>query len=190
VYRIPTHPDVTGLGSAQPPPGLVFLSADKVAVDRLRLLDDALRQDVPGTDGWTWDDDDFRAETFCAAFDPATYVVAADAATGDYVGLARVWKNPHQPRLGLIGVLAPYRRRGLARALLAHVFGVLHERGSLDVTAEVDDANSASSALLRSLGAHRIGGVIEYVRRANRRIGPAGGSLARAGGSLARSSRG
>lgn len=165
VYLVPTNPEVTGLRDVEAPGGFIFLSADRVDEDRLRLLDDALRQDVPGTDGWKWRKDAFRKETFCVEFDPAIYVVAVEQATGEYVGLARVWKNPSGPRLGLIAVLAPYRRRGLARALLAQPLAVLHDRGTKEVFAEVDDTNVASVALMSRLGARRIGGAIELVRR-------------------------
>ena len=34
---------------------------------------------------------------------------------------------------GLIGVGRPYRRRGLARSLLAKAFGVLHDRGKAEI---------------------------------------------------------
>ncbi len=85
--------------------------------------------------------------------------------SGEYVGLARVWNNPNLPRLGLIAVLAPYRRRGLARALLANVFAVLHGRGATEVSAEVDDANVDSRTLLEGLGARRTGGSIALIRR-------------------------
>lgn len=165
VYLVPTNPAVTGLRDVEAPGGFRLVSADGVDEDRLRLLDDALRQDVPGTDGWNWREDAFREETFCAEFDPATYLVGVEEATGDYVGLARVWNNPSCPRLGLIAVLTPYRRRGLARALLAPPLAVLHDRGRHEVLAEVDDANVASLSLISSLGARRIGGAIELVRR-------------------------
>ena len=165
-YLIPTNPDVTGLRAVATPPGFVLLDADQVAESRLRALDDALRQDVPGADGWRWDEAGFREETFDSpAFDPATYLVAVAQPSGDYAGLVRVWNNRTGPRLGLIAVLAPYRRRGLARALLAHAFGVLDSRGASHVSAEVDDANIPSRTLLAALGAHRTGGALELVRR-------------------------
>jgi ribosomal protein S18 acetylase RimI-like enzyme len=167
-YLVPTDPDVTGLGGVEAPPDFVLVSADGVDEERLRALDDALRQDVPGTDGWTWDAAEFREETFDSpSFDPATYLIAIEQTSGEYAGLVRVWNNPNGPRLGLIAVLAPYRRRGLARALLARAFGVLAERGKTEVSAEVDDTNVASMSLLEALGARRTGGAIELIRGAH-----------------------
>ena len=166
-YLIPTDPAATGLDTAPEPEGIVIISAADADEDQLRVLDDALRQDVPGTAGWRWDPGDFREETFDSEqFDPATYLVAMDTDSCDHVGLIRVWVNPGRPRLGLVGVVSPYRRRGLARALLARAFRVLHERGQTVVTGEADDANLASSALLLRLGARRHAGFVEVVRRA------------------------
>ena len=164
-YVIPTG--AAGPGGAEPE-GIVIISAADADEDELRRLDDTLRQDVPGTAGWRWDPGDFREETFDSAqFDPATYLVAVDADSGRYVGLVRVWNPPGRPRLGLIGVTRPYRRRGLARVLLARAFAVLHRRGRAEVTAEADDTNAASRSLLLGLGARREGGDVELVWRAN-----------------------
>jgi ribosomal protein S18 acetylase RimI-like enzyme len=80
--------------------------------------------------------------------------------------MSGVWNTPGRPQLGLIGVTRPYRRRGLAIALLARAFSVLHQRGQAEVTAEVDDTNTASRALLQGLGARRAGGSAELVRPA------------------------
>ncbi len=162
-YVIPVGPAAAG-----EPPGIVIISAADADEDDLRRLDDTLRQDVPGMAGWTWDPGDFREETFDSAeFDPATYLVAVDVDSGRYAGLVRIWNSPGRPRLGLIGVTRPYRRRGLARALLARAFGVLHQRGQEAVTAEADDANTASRSLLLGLGARREGGSVEFIRRAH-----------------------
>ena len=82
------------------PQGVVFAPADEVDETSLRLLDNELRQDVPGTNGWQWDEADFREETYEAAeFDPKTYLVALDGETGEYVGIVRVWMK--QPTPGL-----------------------------------------------------------------------------------------
>lgn len=165
-YLIPTDPAVTGLAGVEPPAGFVLVRADEVDETRLRLLDDALRQDVPGTDGWRWAEVDFREETYeSPAFDPAVYLVAVEEPSGEHVGIARIWRKPARPRLGLIAVLAPYRRRGLARALLAPAFAVLHESGQAEVSTEIAETNTASRALLEGLGASRVGGSVELVRR-------------------------
>jgi GNAT superfamily N-acetyltransferase len=164
-YRIPVRPPARGPEVSALPAGLTVLSASAADEDRLRKLDDELRQDVPGSDGWRWDAEGFRRETFSPEFDPATYLVAVDEATGEYAALVRVWSNPAAPRLGLVAVRDGYRRRGLARALLGRAFGVLSERGLAEVTAEIDDANVASRTLLGSLGARRTGGCAELVLR-------------------------
>lgn len=164
IVAIPTDSEVTGLHVTDEPDGVIVISANDAFEDQLRLLDDALRQDVPGTEGWQWDPADFNEETFGSDFDPATYLVAVDVPSGEYIGLVRVWINPGRPRLGLVAVLPPYRRRGLASLLLARAFRVLHERGKKEVTAEVDETNAASSALLAKLGARSIGGSVELIR--------------------------
>jgi len=164
-YRIPTDPVVTGLAGAVLPAGLDVLSAADADITRLRLLDDALRRDVPGSGGWRWDAGQFRAETFGPFFDRATYLVAVDRASGQYAGLVRIWRTRAGPRLGLIATLARYRRRGVARALLGLAFAVLAARGDASVVGEVDDANVASLSLLTGLGARRYGGNMELLRR-------------------------
>jgi hypothetical protein len=67
-----------------------------------------------------WDRQGFRNQTYDAPdFDPATYLVAIEQATGCYAGLVRVWNRPSGPRLGLLAVGGGDRRRGLAIWLLA-----------------------------------------------------------------------
>ena len=164
-YRIPVESALTALAGATMPAGLDILSAVDADVDRLRLLDDALRQDVPGAEGWRWALEDFRAETFGPDFDPATYLVAMERDTGEYVGLVRVWNRRTGPRLGLMAMLAPFRGSGATRALLGQVFAVLGGRGVASVICEADDTNVGSVSLLTRLGARRYGGSVELIRR-------------------------
>jgi len=164
LYRIPTDPGENGLLDAGLPGGLRLISAADADEDRLRSLDDLLRQDTPGSDGWQWDAAGFHAETFSSQFDPATYLVAVGSA-GEYAGLVRVWNRPETPRLGFIAVTRKHRRTGLARALLARAFGVVHGRGQPQVTAEVDSSNRACLTLMASLGARRTGGTVELIKR-------------------------
>jgi hypothetical protein len=46
-YLVPTS-----RGMARAPVGFAFISAADCDVDRLRILDETLRQDVPGAAGW------------------------------------------------------------------------------------------------------------------------------------------
>ena len=146
------------------PAGLRIITADATELEPLMTLDCALREDVPGADGWQPDPVWFREETYDSPFfDPLTYRIAVDG--DDYVGLARIWLGPRPvPRLGLVGVLAPYRRRGLARALIAAAFAPLAERGETTAEAEADATNVASQTLLTSLGGKITGGTIELRR--------------------------
>jgi len=165
-YVLPTDPDVTGLREAMPPSGIDIVSAIAVPDEQLRHLDELLRQDVPGSDGWINDPQEFREYTFDPRhFDRETYLVAVDQFTGVLLGLGRIWMGPHMPRLGLIGVVGGQRRRGLARALLGAALLALHHRGVREIAAEADATNAASTTLLGRLGARRTGGTVELIRR-------------------------
>lgn len=148
---------------AAAPPLIEAVRADAVDEEMLRLLDDELRQDVPGTRGWRWEAADFREETYLSPhFDPAVYLVATSGRT--HVGICRVWLRPHGPRLGFIGVRRSERRRGIARWLVGEVFAVLHARGHDDVRTEVDETNVASRTLLEGLGGRQVGASLELRR--------------------------
>ena len=61
-----------------------------------------------------------RGDLRVAGLDPATYLVALDEAS-EGIGIVRIWMRRDGPRLGLIGVRSDWRRRGVARAMLAAV---------------------------------------------------------------------
>ena len=158
-YSIPVH-----RLDAPVPDGLSLISAADADVEALMMLDCALRQDVPGSDGWQPDLAWFRAQTHDSPyFGPATYLIAVDGE--QYVGLVRIWNGPRPvPRLGLIGVLPGYRRRGLARALIAAAFEPLFARGATEAVAEVDRSNIASRTLMARLGAVVTGSDVQLIR--------------------------
>ena len=166
-YLIPVDPGVTGLVESRLPDGIVLLAADAVDETELRLLDDTVRADVPGSAGWLNDPQEFRERSFDERyFDPSTYLVALDDTGPAFTGLVRIAVLPRRPRLGLLGVTTGYRRRGLARALLAAAFGALHERGFTHVAADVDATNAPSIRLLEQIGGQRTGASVVLVRRA------------------------
>jgi hypothetical protein len=158
-YEIPVRPI-----EAAVPEGLRVITADATDLEPLMMLDCALRADVEGSDGWQPDPVWFREETYDSPFfDPLTYRVALAGA--DYVGLARVWPGPRPlPRLGLVGVLAPYRRRGLGLALIAQAFAPLVERGNPVAQADVDASNGPANTLLAGLDATVVSTTIELRR--------------------------
>lgn len=159
-------PEATGWSSAPLPAGLTLLPADGVDEDALRELDDRLRADVPGTAGWVNDPAEFRDHTFDERhFDPGTCLVAVDDERRQFAGLVRIRANGDRWRLGLVGVTRGYRRRGLARAMLARALQPVHARGVTEVMAEVDATNSAGLALMRALGAVRTGSSMVLLRR-------------------------
>jgi RimJ/RimL family protein N-acetyltransferase len=150
-------------------PGCALVSARDIGVAQLARLDDELRQDVPGAGGWENDLAEFAERTFDPRlFDPRTYLVAVDDRTGELAGLVRIWRASRVPRLGLVAVRRPYRRRGLATALLHAAFRPLAARGLTHVTAEADATNVPSRTLLARFGARRTGGTVELRRPADR----------------------
>jgi ribosomal protein S18 acetylase RimI-like enzyme len=164
VLSIPTEPARWDVVAVEPPPGITFVPADAVEEKRLRLLDDLLRQDVPGTDGWKWSPNGFREENYDSPdFNPATYLVARDA-DQELVGIVRVWMRPGAPRLGFIGVRREWRGRGVARALVARVLNVVRDYGVSEVRTEVDEQNIASKHLLFGFGGQEVGALRELVR--------------------------
>jgi ribosomal protein S18 acetylase RimI-like enzyme len=163
-YLVPTDPRVTGLGAVHPPPGVTIVPLGKVEEGPLRALDRVIRDEVEAAVGWQ----EMPAEVpphRDGAFvpDPSTYAVAAQS--DRYVGLIRVALLPRQPRIGLIAVRIGLRRRGVARALLAHILNTLHRRRIKAASTEVNESNAAAIALFEGVGARRASSNLELVHR-------------------------
>ena len=161
---------LANIGDARLPAGLVAISAADADVDRLRLLDDALRDDIPGTGGWRSTPEEFADETFSVpAFNPATYLVAVKEDTGEYIGLVRIWMNRSGPRIGMFGVLRAHRRRGIALALLARCLVAARDGGHRTATSEYDEKNEESGGVFERLGARQTGSTMELATELPRR---------------------
>jgi len=158
-YSVPTDPHVTGLDCALPPGVTInaFGTADEA---RLRALHQTIRDEVEAGLGWQ----DMPAEVLARpVLDPSQYAVAAQS--GRYAGLLRIAAVTRLPRIGLIAVRTGSQRRGIARALLAHTLGALHNVGKETVSAEVTESNVAATALFEGVGARRTGSNLELVLR-------------------------
>lgn len=82
-------------------------------------------------------------------FDPAVWFIAEHIASGDIAGVSisrvRAWNDPNKAYLGSLSVRRPYRRHGLASALLKHTFRQFWLRGTKTITLSVD-ANNLTGA--------------------------------------------
>jgi GNAT superfamily N-acetyltransferase len=148
------------------PSGCSIRSAVDVDIRRLFTLDNTLRQDVPGTDGWRGNWDWFREEvTDDPAFDPSTYLVGIDDGTGEYAGLVRIWRNPDGPRLGLLAVLPQYRNTVIGAALLKQALTAAVNWGYEAFDTETSPANPVTYPRMARLGAQSRGRSAQLRRR-------------------------
>ncbi|MDP8957901.1 MAG: GNAT family N-acetyltransferase [Actinomycetota bacterium] len=154
------------LRRASTPPGFSIQAADTVDEGRLFTLDNTVRQDVPGTDGWRGDREWFREEIAeSPPFDPSAYLVGVDDHNGEYVGLVRIWRNANGPRFGLIGVVRQYRNTTIAAALIRWALSAAAQWGHPTFTTEACPANGVIHQRLKRVGAESMGRNLQLVRR-------------------------
>jgi GNAT superfamily N-acetyltransferase len=164
-FRVRFDRALAWLRRAWLPIGFSIHPADALDEDRLFLLDNTLRQDTAGTDGWQGDREWFHDELAeSPPFDPSAYLVAVDDRTGEYVGLVRIWRNPGGPRFGLIGTLPQYRTTTIAGALLRQALLAASEWGHETFTAETSPANPTTYRRISRFGADSLGQFYQMVR--------------------------
>ncbi|MGF1667087.1 MAG: GNAT family N-acetyltransferase [Acidimicrobiia bacterium] len=164
-FRIRFDRVLAWLRRAWVPSGFGIHPADTVDEDRLFILDNMLRQDTLGTDGWQGDRDWFHEELVeSPPFDPSAYLVAVDDRTGGYVGLVRIWRNPTGPRFGLIGVVPEYRSTTIAGALLRQALLAASEWGHETFTAETSPSNPTIYRRMGRIDANSLGRFHQMVR--------------------------
>ncbi|HUG15788.1 MAG TPA: GNAT family N-acetyltransferase [Thermomicrobiales bacterium] len=96
-----------------------------------------------------------------ANFDSTLWFLAIDDATGRIIGyIICRWERPGEPRVGhvrYVAVRRPWRRRGIARALLCHTFGEFYRRGKSRVSLSVDSTSlTGADRLYMNAGMHPI----------------------------------
>jgi mycothiol synthase len=100
--------------------------------------------------------EDFRHHNLDAPeYDAGLWFVAWDGneIAGYVGGHEKSREDPSRGYIALLGVLRPYRRRGLGEALLLHAFGALHARGQLGVDLHVDaDSLTGATGLYAKVG--------------------------------------
>ncbi|MFJ5231094.1 GNAT family N-acetyltransferase [Kitasatospora sp. NPDC088391] len=151
-------------GAAEAARGVTVLPAGTADEARLRELDGAVRGEVEAERGWHT----MPAELRCGPpgdtlVDPSLYAVAVR--DGEYAGLVRVVRGRGPARIGLLAVRAEHRGRGVGAALLGHALSELDGAGVSRAWAEVDQSNSAATALFERFGAERAGHTLQLVRR-------------------------
>lgn len=126
VYSARFTTAVAALRKAELPDGFTVITADRADGRSWFTLDNTLRQDIRGNEGWRGDLKWFADHNYDSPyFDPAAHLIAVDDSNGEYAGLVRFRNGPlRQPRLGMLGVLRQYRGCGLGEALMAR--GVDH----------------------------------------------------------------
>lgn len=150
-FRIRFDAILPVLQRAWTPADYRIISAADADRDQLLALDNALRDLVPGLDGWAadrqWMDDELADSP---PFDPEAYLIAVHEDTGRYAGLMRVWRNKSGPRIGLLGVLHGDRTPSLAAALLKQALTAASTWGFDEFTTETSPSNRHTyAAMLR-----------------------------------------
>lgn len=126
-------------------------------------LDNAVRAQIPGAEGWRGTVADLEETLTDDEFDPELYLVAVHRDSGSCDGLIRVWNRHPTPRLGCLGVRPDWRRTRLGPTLLGAVAAVLGGRGVTHVLTETDVTNRDSHTLAAHHGGVPVGRTVEWV---------------------------
>lgn len=141
-----------------------IVSVTELDPQAVAVLDNTIRDDIPGTSGWAGTGAQLTESLDDPDFDPALYLVARHPRTGTLDGLIRVWNRHPEPRLGCIGVTTPWRRTSLALALLQNIAVTLQARGVTHITAETDQSNRNSHLIALNHGGAELDSTIEWQR--------------------------
>lgn len=154
---VPFSGSLDRLRRARLPDRYLLAHVDELDEVKLVALDNTLRQDVPGTEGWEGTIDMWRSEIASDEYDRNGYLIAVERATNEYCGLVRFWRNADGPRLGLLAVVAQHRRSLLAGSLLRAGLQGAADWGHSQFTTETSPANRGTYPALLRVGAAPLG---------------------------------
>lgn len=160
IWRIPVDPRLAAARRSQHE----ILAVTQCKADAVAELDNAVRADIPGTEGWVGTSTQLLESLDDPDFDPDLYRVAQHRVTGALDGLIRVWNRHREPRLGCVGVSRDWRRTGLARALVQDVVRTLLARGVTHITASTDHTNRDSHLMALHHGGTAVQTTTEWKR--------------------------
>lgn len=141
-----------------------LLSVTEFDAEAVAALDNAIRADIPGTQGWAATGTQLLESLDDPDFDPDLYRIALHPETGNLDGLIRGWNRCPEPRLGCIGVARPWRRTSLALALVQDIARTLLSRGVTHITAETDNTNTSSHLMAINHGGVAVQTSVEWRR--------------------------
>lgn len=147
------------------PAGYRVASVADIDEGKVFELDNAIRNLVPGSDGWTGNRDWFRDELHAPEFDRDAYLIAVERSSDQCVGLLRIWRNQDGPRLGLLGVLPDHRGGPLAAALLKQGLGVASQWGHDSFVTETSPSNAHTYPRLARVSADQLGQFAQMSRQ-------------------------
>ena len=160
-FRISFEAALARVRKASVPAGFSIHSTHTADVDRLLELDNLVRQDVPGSDGWQGGREAFVDDLS----DPASYYFAVDDRTGEYAGLVRIWHNPDGPHFGLIGVARDYRHTRVAAALIKCGLEGAAEWGYAHFDTGTSLSNPVMYPRMKRLGAETTWRTLQMIRQ-------------------------
>jgi mycothiol synthase len=151
------------------PPGISVRTAGLDEVDAIHAAWEDAQADEYGFTSLT--DEEFRYYFVEreAHFDPTLWFLAIDDGTQEIAGytLCR-WERPGEPDIGhvrYVAVRAPYRRRGIARALLLHAFDEFYRRGKPVISLGVDATSlTGADRLYASAGMRAVQTSLAFTR--------------------------
>ncbi len=142
-----------------------IVSADEIDPEFLLDIDNRLRNQVPGTDGWVgslqWIVEELAESP---PFDARTYLVGLTD-RGDPAGLIRIWRNPDGPRFGMVATLPEFRRSLLGPELIRRALVAASSWGFATFRTETSINNRHIHQRLLSVGARSLGFVYQMVFR-------------------------